>query len=241
MINYNKIAEKYSHHRKLHPGVLKNLIEKGKNDSHSKILEVGCGTGNYISSIADLIKCTCWGIDPSQKMLNIAQKNSDNVKLKKGFAEKIDFMDNFFDTIFSVDVIHHITDKEKYFNEAFRTLKINGKICTVTDSEWIIKNRKPLSEYFPEIIEAELNRYPSIKYIKNIMKSVGFKKISEFQVEFSYKIDNIQPYVDKSFSCLHLISNEAFNKGIEKMKSDLKRKSFIEGISRYLLIWGIKK
>lgn len=41
----------------------------------------------------------------------------------------------------SVDVIDHVTDCRDFFLEAFNGLKPAGKVCTETDSDWIIRNR----------------------------------------------------------------------------------------------------
>ena len=53
-------------------------------------------------------------------------------------------------------------------------LKQRGKICTVTDTDEIIRNRMPMSVYFPETIEIELQRYPSITALRTMMADAGF-------------------------------------------------------------------
>ncbi len=118
-------------------------------------------------------------------------------------------------------------------------LKADGKLCTVTDSEWIIRRRQPLATYFPETVEADLERYPTMAELREAMKQVGLAKIAEEQVEFAYQLTDIQAYREKAFSSLYLIPEEAFQKGIERMEQDLKRGP-IRCVSRYLLLWGTK-
>lgn len=239
MIDYDKIASEYSLHRKVNLEVLKSLIKEGNVNSDSKVLEVGCGTGNYITAIEELTGASCWGIDPSRMMLSKAEERSKKVKFKLGRAEKIEFPDNFFNLVFSVDVIHHVKDRLAYFHEAYRVLKKRGKVCTVTDSEWIIRHREPLSIYFPETVNVELERYPRIAELRSIILQAGFSEILENIAEFAYELTDIQAYRDKTFSSLHLISKEAFQRGIKRMEEDLL-KGPIRCVSRYLLLWGVK-
>jgi SAM-dependent methyltransferase len=45
-----------------------HLLDHGGLDRSSRVLEVGCGTGNCISAIQDRVGCPGWGIDPSARM-----------------------------------------------------------------------------------------------------------------------------------------------------------------------------
>ncbi|MFX1475966.1 MAG: hypothetical protein ACFFCO_10900, partial [Promethearchaeota archaeon] len=67
----------------------------------------------------------------------------------------------------------------------------------------------------------------------------GFVKLAETTVEFTYLLTDIQAYKDKAFSCLHLISKEAFQRGIAEMEQDLEAGP-IQCTPRYLLLWGTK-
>lgn len=149
MLDYDKLAAEYARHRQLHPQVLRSLLARSGIDATSKILEVGCGTGNYVIALQEAAGCTARGIDPSAEMLAKASGRGAPVILARGRAEELAFSDGFFDLVFSVDVIHHVGDRPAYFREARRILKPGGRICTVTDSEWIIRHRQPLSAYFP--------------------------------------------------------------------------------------------
>ncbi len=238
-VDYNSLALEYARHRQVLPEVLKNLIETGKLDSASQVLDVGCGTGNYMIAIESAIGCSCWGIEPSEKMLAKAQERARSVHFKMGKAEQLDYPAEFFDLVFSVDVIHHVSDRPAYFREAHRVLKKGGKVCTVTDSEEIIRHRQPMSVYFPETIEIELQRYPCIPDLRNMMVKAGFTGLQDTVVEENYELTDIQRYRDKAFSSLHLISAEAFEQGIQRMEQDLQDRP-IPARPRYLLLWGVK-
>ncbi len=240
MINYDKLAQEYVHHRRVHPEVLKSLITQSDVKSNSCVLEIGCGTGNYISALHQETGASSWGIDPSTQMLELARKQSKEIIFKEGFANALEFKDNMFDFAFSVDVIHHLDNVVSYFSEVFRVLHPGGKICTVTDSEDIIRNRRPLAFYFPDTIEVDINRYPSIFILRKQMEDVGFREIQHNQVDLPYELTDARAYRDKAFSCLHLIPDKVFREGLARMEADLTRGP-IQCNSRYSLLWGKKR
>jgi ubiquinone/menaquinone biosynthesis C-methylase UbiE len=236
-IDYNAIAAEYGLHRQVHPHVLQKFIETGRLRPDSHVLEVGCGTGNYVLALERQLGLHAWGIDPSERMLAQAHARAGNVQLKPGRAESLDFPAGAFDLVFSVDVIHHVKDRPEFFREAYRVAKLGGRVCTVSDSEWIIRNRRPLSLYFPETVEPEVARYPKIAQLREWMEQAGFGELIEEVVEFPYALTDAAPYRDRAFSSLHLISEEAFRRGVQRIERDLQQGP-IACVSRYLLLWG---
>jgi ubiquinone/menaquinone biosynthesis C-methylase UbiE len=238
-IDYDNLAQEYAQHRRVHPGVLMGLLTRSRLASASTVLEVGCGTGNYITTIQEMAGCTCIGIDPSGQMLAQASQRSQRVRYERGRAEELAFPDAGFDLVFSVDVIHHVNDRAAYFQEAWRVLKTGGLFCTVTDSEDIIRRRQPLATYFPETVDVELKRYPPIPDLERMLTAVGFLALTSESVEYEMATQDIQTYRDKAFSSLHLIPQEAFERGIHRMETDLLSGPILV-VSRYLLLWGEK-
>ncbi len=235
-IDYDLLARDYAQNRGADPSVLKKIIEVCKTGF--KVLEIGCGTGNYIRKIRDFTGSDCYGVDPSEGMLFHVSDKQD-IHFSQEAAEYLSFSNDHFDLVYSVDVVHHIKDVGLYFQEAYRVLKKGGILITATDSEWIIRNRMPLSHYFPETVAAELKRYHSIDALKTCMEKAGFASIEEIMTETPYVLTTDTPFRKKSFSSLLLIDDEAYQHGLQCINDDLE-KGPINCISRYSLISGTK-
>jgi ubiquinone/menaquinone biosynthesis C-methylase UbiE len=241
-LDYDRLAAEYASHRRVHPGVLRALCESVRPE-HT-VLEIGCGTGNYIAALVAITGCRGWGIDPSAEMLAQARRQLDDspalaIDLCQGQAERFGLGDRRFDLIFSVDVIHHVQDRPAYLRQAYRALKPGGLLCTATDSEWIIRHREPLTTYWPETIAVELERYPRIQHLEALYQEVGFAHRERIQVEHRAALTDIQAYRDKAFSALHLIPETAFRRGLARLEQDLAHGA-VSWVSRYLLLWGAK-
>ena len=236
---YQEIAPDYARHRRVHPEVFRHLIMNGHVQGDSRVLEIGCGTGNYIRSLCESVGCRGWGIDPSEQMLGQATGHSSPVQFSSGRAENLAFPGESFDLTFSVDVVHHIADRNQAFSEAMRVLRPEGRLCIVTDSAEILRTRQPQSIYFPQTVEVELARYPAIDLLRTELIVAGFADIAETVVGFSTVLPDLEPYRAKVFSSLRLISDEAFASGMARLEKD-----FLQGpipwVSRYLMLWGTK-
>jgi SAM-dependent methyltransferase len=236
-LDYNTLATDYAQHRKIHPGVFAALMAGGEVGARSTVLEVGCGSGNYASAIRAATGATVHGIDPSREMLAKAAAQDGQLILAEGSAETLGFPDDTFDLVYSVDVIHHVKDRDAFFADALRVLKPGGRLCTVTDSHHDIARRIPLSSHFPETIPVELARYPSIGTLAQEMMLVGFGGIFEEHAERPYDLTDISGYRDKAYSSLHLIDEQAFQDGIARLEAELAQGP-IRAVSLYTLLWG---
>ena len=239
MMDYDLSAGEYAAHRQAHKGVLRELGERGALGPGSTVLEVGCGTGSYISALAGRFGCLAYGLDPSAGMLAHALARPEPVTWVRGRAEELCFTACSFDLVFSVDVIHHVAGKQAFYHEAARTLRPGGSICTVTDSEEIIRRREILSGYFPETVALELERYPRIAQLKEWQVSAGLQETEVVLVEQALDLTSARAFRAKAYSSLHLISEEAWRAGLERLERDLE-KGPIPSTVRYACVWSRK-
>jgi ubiquinone/menaquinone biosynthesis C-methylase UbiE len=239
-VNYDRAARDYAEHRRIHPGVFRELCGRAQPGPGSRVLEVGCGTGNYVSALAGFLGCMAYGLDPSAGMLAHARAHPGAATWLQGRAEQLGFAGDAFDLVFSVDVIHHVAGKAAFYRDAARVLRPGGWICTVTDSEEIIRRREILSGYFPETVAIELARYPALAQLEAWMVAAGLVAGEVVTVEEPYEITSAQPFRDKAYSSLHLIPEEAWRAGLACLEADLAHGP-IRGVSRYACVWGYKR
>jgi SAM-dependent methyltransferase len=205
--------------------------------ANSCIFELGCGAGNYVCSLQAQMGCSAWGVDPSRDMLSKARSQGSDITWVCAPAESPGLADVQFDFIFSVDAVHHFHDRVRVFRESHRLLSAQGVICIATDSEDIIRNRTPLSTYWPETIEIELNRYPRIEMLEAELRDSGFVAFRQEMVCSSSWLTDLSAYKAKAFSCLRLLPEDSYRRGLEGLEADLA-KGPVFSVSRYLLLWA---
>jgi len=238
-LNYDHLANAYGEHRGCHEGVLGALVEAVGTSGSARVAEVGAGTGNYAGALRRLTGCSCWAIEPSQAMLEIARSRYPDLNVEVGVAESLPLPAASVDLVFCVDVIHHVTDRPAFFAEAQRVLSAAGTLCIVTDSEDIIRNRVPLASYFPETIEVELRRYPAVSELRGLASRAGFRTWRETRVAAEVVLTSAEAYEAKAFSALHLISPSAFDAGLRRLQADLAQQP-LRTTSHYALLWATK-
>ena len=236
---YRSIAADYVRHRRVHPEVLRSLVSIGALGPASSVLDIGCGTGNYLLALSEIVGCDCWGIDSSDAMLAQAQSRLTKAHLFCAAAERMELPADQFDLVFTVDVVHHLVNRSLVFQQCLRVLRPGGKLCLVTESTEMLRQREPHATYFPDAIEIELARYPSVAVLKSELIATGFVDFQELKVELHVELADIEPYRTKAHSSLQMISQDAFDVGIKRLEEALSPGP-IPSTWRYILLHGTK-
>jgi ubiquinone/menaquinone biosynthesis C-methylase UbiE len=84
-----------------------------------KLLDVGCGSGISTS----VWNCDCTGIDPSEKLVDVARSNYPGKRFLVASAEDIPFPDKSFDIVLCVTAIHNFADVRKGIEEMKRVCR----------------------------------------------------------------------------------------------------------------------
>lgn len=120
-----------------HPGGLnltKKILSREKIDESTRVLDVGCGTGQTSAFIARQHGCRVTALDYNNMMLEKAKKRFKSMNLQietqHGSAESLPFERDTFDLLLSESVTA-FTDISKTIPEYKRVMKPNGILLAI--------------------------------------------------------------------------------------------------------------
>ena len=93
------------------------------------ILDVGCGTGEYVRRLTDL-GFQVSGLEPAEAMRQAAIEKNPGSKILDGIATQIPFPDETFDFVICIEVLRylHRSDVDQALAEMRRVLKPGGRM-----------------------------------------------------------------------------------------------------------------
>jgi ubiquinone/menaquinone biosynthesis C-methylase UbiE len=135
-----------------------------------KMLEPGCGRGEILKNFKELgLEVVGMDISPEATKFD----NGLDVKLCDIENEALPFDDNTFDVIYSKSFIEHLYYPERYLEEAYRVLKPNGILLTLTP-DWEVNYKK----YFDDFT----HRTPFTQTsLINAYKMYGFNNVNVYK------------------------------------------------------------
>jgi SAM-dependent methyltransferase len=90
----------------------------------SRVLDVGCNSGEMMKLLRDAKGCDVMGVDVSTNALKLARKKK--LKVYNATAEKLPFLDDSFDVVILREVLVHIHEPVKALKEIRRVLRPKG-------------------------------------------------------------------------------------------------------------------
>ncbi len=159
---------------------LKKLITNFLKKQKGKILDLGSGTGRYLTKIKN---GKMYEVDFSKEMIKFAKEKSKKENIPAEFntanATKLPFKNNFFDSAIFIATLHSIKTKKnriKAVKELFRVLNPSASVLV---SVWN-KNSKWFKKRPKEVEIKWKNKYKRYLYlfekdeIHTLFKNTGF-------------------------------------------------------------------
>jgi len=90
-----------------------------------RLLEIGCGTGEFLNSMANKPGWEAYGLEVNPDISEAARQKY-NLNIKSGTLEQANYQTSFFDAIALWDVLEHLHDPMGALQEIYRILKPDG-------------------------------------------------------------------------------------------------------------------
>jgi len=107
-------------------------VSLGKQD---RVLDVGCGIGGSASFLASRYGCTINGLTPVEAQRKVASQViekfgvANEVCIDLGHADSLPYPNNSFDVVLFFESPCHFTERQRFFDEAFRVMKPGGRLA----------------------------------------------------------------------------------------------------------------
>ena len=232
-VNYDQIADTYNlrFEGEKHSKVNRKLISLIEKTQSQTILEVGCGTGHWLSAIYELSlpKKRLFGLDLSRGMLSQAHNTSKDLILIQGKANLLPFSEQSIDMVFCVNAIHHFDKPHQFIREAKRVLTPGGNLAIMgadpreKDYTWYVY------DYFPGTFERDLERFPAWSTIAYWLIQSDFDLIALENVETINEIREGYAVLDDPFLMKHatsqlaLLNDEEYAQGLARIHKALEQ------------------
>ncbi len=122
------------------PDILQHMV-KTEKIKPCKVVELGCGTGNYVIYLASM-GFDATGVDFSNSAIETARSSASrtgvvcNFMVSDVLGDMAEVQDTF-DFLYDWELLHHIfpPDRENYINNVYRLLRPGGRYLSVCFSE----------------------------------------------------------------------------------------------------------
>jgi len=139
-----------------------------------KLLDVGCGNGNYLYSLRELGWET-YGVEMNEQACRYAQEVL-GLKVSHGTLEEARFPDAFFDVVTMRHVLEHLPDPGRSLAEVYRLLRAGGSVLLETPNIESVQARFFKARWFHLDVPRHLYHFAPAT-LQALLQKAGFSQI----------------------------------------------------------------
>ncbi len=223
-IDYDEVARDYDTHRSGDIETVRLITERCCVRARSRVLDGGCGTGNYALLLNRLTGAATVGLDRSAGMLEKARAKQPLFRWVQGDLRAMPFRSRSFDLVYCLYVLHHVSDDLDAFCEEMCRVLDRGNLLLISTPRYQIE-KHPLNQFFPSFGQIDLQRFPTDDDVVRAMTGAGFAnvKITETVAPEPLVLDRdyYERVAAKWISTLRLIPESEFRDGLTAMREVL--------------------
>lgn len=183
---YKNITEKQKQ-------ILFPLLKSCLNGTERIVLDFGCGPGRFTRGVAITVGGKCYGVDPTQGLLDLSQKH-DSVEFLKIEEGNLPFDDSFFDVVWCCIVLGGLKDRTLMNStaEIERVLRNGGLLFLVENTttkadveHWSFRSVDEYRNLFKNITLSPIGSYEDLS--EEITVMAGRKKLNSW-----YKMSSVE-------------------------------------------------
>ncbi|MBI4095129.1 MAG: class I SAM-dependent methyltransferase [Candidatus Liptonbacteria bacterium] len=181
---------------------------------NGSLLDIGCGSGQFMSSMKRVGWTEVVGIDFSERAVGVAKKRGLDAHV--GTVGELRFPDSHFDAITMHHVFEHLPDPKEMLSEAKRILKDDGEVIITVPNTGSFLARLFGKNWFGFEIPRHLYNYNK-KNLLTLLSQCGFrvtsvvsvKIFSTLMADIGYAFPKFRAAGAKTLRQLNAISNAA--------------------------------
>lgn len=199
------------------------ICKKLSISKDDRVLDIGCGWGNFIFFAAENYGCHVTGITLSPAQIDYIEGKASQkgishlIKARVMHAHEMDFRPRQFDKIVTIGAIEHISDLGRMFARCFNILKDDGLMLVHSMSiPW--KNRKEqLTGKFSESMQFLREHIFPVGQMITLNEILGALEENSFEV---IDVENITDHYTLTLRC--------WLNNLQKKRKEIEEKKIVE-------------
>lgn len=177
---------------------LNKILGMVELDANASVLDIGCGNGKMLEYIHNKIGAEIYGFDYSENAIESAMQRIGNCGcFQVALIGDIDYKENKFDLITSMDTIYFAPDMSAFVSQIYKWLKPNGSfICGYQEGDVMDKTENDDTTILAKAFKQNGLKYSVFNYTKETYEMLKHKREVILSMQDDFKMAGIEMWYE---------------------------------------------